>query len=53
MYTLSDGWAASLSTSWITARPTVRLSSGRTDAFSRDINASAFRVGVGIGRKVF
>lgn len=53
-YNVSDGWAASLSASYIAARPTVRLSSsGGSDVFAREVHASAFRVGVGIGKKIF
>jgi len=52
-YSLSDGWAATLSASYVTARPTVRLASGSTDVFSREVDASAFRVAIGIGKKIF
>lgn len=52
-YNLSDGWAASLSASYVAARPTVRLSSGGADIFSREVNASAFRIGIGFARKIF
>jgi NTE family protein len=52
-YTFSDGWAATLSTSYVTARPTVHLASGSADVFTREVEASAFRVAIGIGKKIF
>ncbi len=52
-YSLSDGWAATVSASYVTARPTVRLATGGSDVFSQEAHASAFRLGIGIGKKIF
>ena len=52
-YNLSDRWAATVSASYVFGRSNVRLTSAGTDAFARKVDASAFRVGAGLGFKLF
>ena len=52
-YNLSDRLAATVSASYIFGRPTVRLSSPNAVPFDRQVTASTFSVGAGIGFKIF
>jgi NTE family protein len=51
-YNLSDRWAATVSASYITGRSTVSLASGGAVPFSKRVDASTFRIGVGLGFKI-
>ena len=52
-YNLSNRWAATISASYVIAQPTVRVTSGTTVAYEREIDASAVRVGAGLAFKLF
>jgi NTE family protein len=52
-YNLSDRLAATVSASYVFGRPTVRLSSPDAVPFDRQVSASMFSVGAGIGFKIF
>lgn len=49
-FNLNNRWAATVSTSYVTARPTIKFGSGLPD---RKIKADAFAVSAGVGFKVF
>lgn len=52
-HNLSDRWAATVSASYMFGRSTVQLTSGDRAAFTRKVDASAFRVAGGLGFKLF
>ena len=52
-YNLSNRWAATLSASYVYARPTVRVAGDDAVLYDRRINASAVRVGAGLAFKIF
>ena len=52
-YNLSDRWAATVSGSYILTRPTVRITAESGVPYDQPVNAAVFRVGAGIGFKVF
>jgi hypothetical protein len=52
-YSLTNRWAATISASYVFSRPTIRITSTDGTAFDRRVDAAAFRVGAGIGIKIF
>ena len=52
-YNLTDRWAAVVSASYVFGRSTVTVATAGVEAFSKPVDAAAFRVGAGVGFKVF
>lgn len=52
-YNLNDRWAATVSASYVFAPSTIRFLSNGSSVYTQKVDASVFRVGAGIGFKVF